>query len=287
MISKRGLNNGKPEVNRSVGSITLPLNSPPLKGGDMERVQLIPAFTLAEVLITLGIIGVVAAMTLQSLVSEKVEKERVTQLKKAYSTLSQAFITAVSENGTPNEWGMGDMDDEKSHYIMAVNMSKHMKLAQNCIDMDNADTIRKVCNPPAGFNNKATASNVVLLDGTSVSFRAWYSSCQGNFSKNRVNKALQHTCGMIIVDLNGNRLPNENGKDKFYFYLTRDAIVPWGIQDDALEFEQACNRKIDTPYPNFDGSKNMYSCAGWVLYNENLDYLKCDDLTWEGKSSCK
>lgn len=62
------------------------------------------AFTLAEVLITLGIIGVVAAMTMPSLIANYQEKQRVSQLKKVYSALSQAFVTAVQENGTPDEW---------------------------------------------------------------------------------------------------------------------------------------------------------------------------------------
>ena len=60
-------------------------------------------FTLAEVLITLGIIGVVAAMTMPSLIQDKQNTERVSQLKKVYSTLSQAYLQAVSEKGTPDE----------------------------------------------------------------------------------------------------------------------------------------------------------------------------------------
>ena len=49
------------------------------------------AFTLAEVLITLGIIGVVAAMTLPTLIQKYQEKVTVNKLKKMYSVLSQAY----------------------------------------------------------------------------------------------------------------------------------------------------------------------------------------------------
>ena len=55
------------------------------------------AFTLAEVLITLGIIGVVAAMTMPSLISHYRHKVLETQFKKAYSVLSQAMIPVQSE----------------------------------------------------------------------------------------------------------------------------------------------------------------------------------------------
>ena len=50
-----------------------------------------PAFTLAEVLVTLGIIGVVAAITMPSLVTHYKEKQTVVALKKFYSILEQAI----------------------------------------------------------------------------------------------------------------------------------------------------------------------------------------------------
>ena len=56
------------------------------------------AFTLAEFLITLGIIGVVAALTLPSVIERHQKLETVTKLKKAYSTLSQAIERAKVDN---------------------------------------------------------------------------------------------------------------------------------------------------------------------------------------------
>lgn len=63
------------------------------------------AFTLAEVLITLGIIGVVAAMTLPALVQNYKEQETVTRVKKFYSVFSQAYAQAILDNGTIDNWG--------------------------------------------------------------------------------------------------------------------------------------------------------------------------------------
>ena len=56
------------------------------------------AFTLAEVLITLGIIGVVAALTLPSLIQNYQKQVWVNQLKKSYSTISQGFYKIMSDN---------------------------------------------------------------------------------------------------------------------------------------------------------------------------------------------
>ena len=57
------------------------------------------AFTLAEVLITLGIIGIVAAMTIPTLIKNYQEKARDNQFKKVYATLNQAMKFTVSELG--------------------------------------------------------------------------------------------------------------------------------------------------------------------------------------------
>lgn len=74
-------------------------------------------FTLAEVLITLGIIGIVAALTLPSLITNYREKQRVTQLKKIYSTLQQAFVRAQEAHGELQYWDLtktdtGEVDED-------------------------------------------------------------------------------------------------------------------------------------------------------------------------------
>ena len=61
-------------------------------------------FTLAEVLITLGIIGVVAAMTIPNLMTAFAKHRVETQLVKFYSTMNQAIRMSVADNGTPEGW---------------------------------------------------------------------------------------------------------------------------------------------------------------------------------------
>ena len=63
------------------------------------------AFTLAEVLITLGIIGVVAAMTLPTLIQNYRKHEVETRLAKVYSVVNQAIKLSTVEYGEPSEWG--------------------------------------------------------------------------------------------------------------------------------------------------------------------------------------
>lgn len=70
-----------------------------------EKVRYLSGFTPAEVLIPLGIIGVVAAVTKPTLVANHREKATVAKLKKSYSILNQAYLRAVGEHGDVWDWG--------------------------------------------------------------------------------------------------------------------------------------------------------------------------------------
>lgn len=69
-------------------------------------------FTLAEVLITLGIIGVVATLTIPHLVRDYKDKATVTHLKKAYSVMGQAWQMATLKYGEFQDWGLVSGDED-------------------------------------------------------------------------------------------------------------------------------------------------------------------------------
>ena len=73
------------------------------------------AFTLAEILIALGIIGVVAALTMPILVEKHQKKVFAAKVKQTYAIVSNALITSVAENGPPSEWDFGQPIDVKNN----------------------------------------------------------------------------------------------------------------------------------------------------------------------------
>ena len=88
------------------------------------------AFILAEVLITLGIIGIVCAITLPSIVQNYREKQTVAKLKKTYSILSQAMTSAVNENGTLDTWGLGGGDSPTGAVLLQDQLfTPYLKIA--------------------------------------------------------------------------------------------------------------------------------------------------------------
>ena len=75
------------------------------------------AFTLAEVLITLGIIGVVVALTMPALIANHRKNVVETRLKHFYSTINQAITLSEVEHGDKNTWQPEDTEDFWNNYI--------------------------------------------------------------------------------------------------------------------------------------------------------------------------
>ena len=77
---------------------------PQFRNADLHKKS---AFTLAEVLITLGIIGVVAALTIPSIVAHYKKQEVTTKLKTVESLFTQMLNFSIAENGDPQNWDLG------------------------------------------------------------------------------------------------------------------------------------------------------------------------------------
>ena len=104
------------------------------------------AFTLAEVLITLGIIGVVAAMTMPALIQNYRNQVVETRLKKFYSTMNQAIAMSIKDNGDVETWTYfnDDQKDEDGNYINRVDdndRSFNNYLAQYLKIIDKKDVV--------------------------------------------------------------------------------------------------------------------------------------------------
>ena len=243
------------------------------------------AFTLAEVLITLGIIGVVAALTLPSLIQQYREKEYTTKLKKFYTVMENAARLVEEKYGTTDTWGLTNSftedDSSTQEEIDAKDASKQLFWKRYAefinIRLQEGTNIKKVY----GMDKKTQLSNNGGLkrtwnfnDGTII--RSTWLQTNANTSCSENNK-----CGDLSVDLNGDKGPNSIGHDIFFFEITRTGIRPLGYKGDT-------SRPFDTSCVHGkSGAYNGYGCTAWVIYNENMDYLHCDGLGWDKKLKCK
>lgn len=219
------------------------------------------AFTLAEVLITLGIIGVVAALTLPMLIGKYNEVATVSKVKKMYSTLSNAMLAAVNENGTADTWTSDYagpwVSSQKNSQSIAEKLVPQFKLLKDC-------GFKKDCMMVVDYkflNGSAwgTYSNyrdkyfykIILNDGSAVIIKAQGDNC------NLTDGGWPNTCGYILYDVNGEKEPNMFGKDVFSFLIMKDSIKP---------------NKLD----NCDKTSTNRQCTGaaaYILTNGNMNYL--------------
>ena len=88
------------------------------------------AFTLAEVLITLGIIGIVAAMTIPTLIADYQEKVLVTKVKQGHSLLMNAIQLYMAQNNCINALCL--FDTKKTSEQVAAELGTVLKGAKLC-----------------------------------------------------------------------------------------------------------------------------------------------------------
>lgn len=164
-------------------------------------------FTLAEVLITLGIIGVVAALTLPNLITQYQKNATVQGLKVAYSLLSQAVQKSVSENGEINEWdySLSSADFDETYLIPYLKIVKKCEGAE-CITTDDFHGYYEL----NGHKYTQIGKSYILSNGMIL-----------------MRDSYQLNLGFItyMVDINGNKKPNKMGRDIFSFYLLIIIIV--------------------------------------------------------------
>lgn len=221
------------------------------------------AFTLAEVLITLGIIGVVAAMTIPSLIQSYKEKATVTAVKQSYSIFAQALKMVTIDNPDLSALTDSSLSAKENSQIMFKEISKHIKKVKSCdVDkkcMGNTYYLNlnneKVSNWDT-YNNLVTG---VLANGTSF----WILSLPASISGEETY------AGQIGIDINGNKRPNKFGVDFFWFTFNKNGELFAGRGQGPGGTYWNCELS-----PSNSNWSNGYGCSEWIITHENMDYLK-------------
>lgn len=90
---------------------------------------------MAEVLITLGIIGVVAALTIPTLISKHRAEVTMTKLKKFYSSMAQAQIMSINDNGDVSTWDFVQSGGVSNNEIVLNWFNKYWKPYLNAVEI--------------------------------------------------------------------------------------------------------------------------------------------------------
>lgn len=222
------------------------------------------AFTLAEVLITLGIIGIVSVMTMPTLINNTKNKQLETALNKSYSALAQVTQQVI----LLDYGGQTPVNDSTSNFSTMVNFfQKYYTNAERC--------------------NGQTAINGCPLYTNGFDFmRNNYKSYNGKTSNSIGNDALSNTVDNttiyfdyatevetiygqinIAIDVNSwQKKPNKWGHDIFMFYINKNGkLLPMGDENSKWPADEFCSLTSTSPF-------NGYGCTIKAL-NET-DYFK-------------
>lgn len=211
---------------------------------NLRQIKVKFGFTLAEVLITLGIVGVVAALTIPSLINNYKAQRLRTQFLKSYSTIQQVFKQMEADDVSTDPTSYGDQE----YYKIFM---KYLQAPMDCRLGDNKNlpcvytrvTSSKDFKPYKTFDGKTNANmspfddgQIALQDGTLLMFENYASA--------------DNTKIWVSVDLNGyNNKPNRWGYDLFTFQLVDNQLKTMGDVGTAFtNLNQYCNTQSSSSY---------------------------------------
>ncbi len=189
------------------------------------------AFTLAEILITLAIIGIVAAMTIPTLITKLKNQRTEAILKEDYSILQQMMISANDEGAIENLAKDNNMDAMESWF--KAYFLPYIKVAHVCYDEAGcwSSNVKKLNNTIKSANDITGCGiktiSFILNNGSFV--------CMDDYDKNSLinlyGVETSSTLSLVFyVDTNGSKQPNMIGKDIFILVFKPETgnFVPAG-----------------------------------------------------------
>lgn len=210
----------------------------------MELKDKIWAFTLAEVLITLGVIGVVAAMTIPDLISNFRKRQVETQTKAIYSTIQQA-IKFADYDGVSYDTSILDGNDASIKEWFDSFLSAHLKVEHVCINKPGCwhemGVVKNLLNAaPRYENDNGIGGNII----TFTIAKGAYFNIDGNTAEDMASFGIdtEHDGLTFYFDANGSRKPNRIGKDIYIMVWSDQGLVPAGYNRTTAEVDSNCYR---------------------------------------------
>ena len=247
------------------------------------------AFTLAEVLITLGIIGIVAAMTMPTLISKHEKKVYGTKLIQTYSILNQGFRAYLGQNETdllsqtpafdsihnsavsscdPENWdnpACKEFVDEMSKIFNGIHLNKTGVVTYKYLKANGTGT-----RGPWSF----TLNNGAVM----------YIGVSKNYNTGRLAQVKQYgtklttSVAYLDIDINGAKKPNRWGRDFFEFQVSDEGIViPEGGKDYSVFRNGNLDSMWNSQYMSWGckpetTSPRGYGCAARVIEEGGMYY---------------
>lgn len=168
------------------------------------------AFTLSEIIITLGIIGVIAALTIPGLITKYKKIRTATTLKKAISVINQAYRSSFDDVGEPgNSFVMGSEEYFKTYWAPYIKALTYCDTYKHC-GYDSLAPFKYLDNTNAALSVVAKKARTTFYTADGILYIIL--TAQG--AQSGIGLEPNNT---VYIDLNGGNKPNTFGKDVFIF----------------------------------------------------------------------
>lgn len=202
------------------------------------------AFTLAEVLITIGIIGVVAAMTIPNLLTKMDRDKKIATVRKAQSILNQAIKLSTIDNEDYEAWDTSLPPREylDKYYTPYMKVIAYCETYAKCNYKNAAPWSRyNGSNSYTGFNAYSRIP-IFTLDGI------LYSISQTGGSNDQDDNGIYDFnyigSNGVFIDVNGPNKPNRFGNDVFMLVRNQDgSVMPLGYNLPDSKINQDCSKQ--------------------------------------------
>ena len=212
-------------------------------------------FTLAEVLITLGVIGVVSALTMPSVINHYQKQATVNKLKKFYTNMNQVMALAKADNGDFSTWSYADSEEFYNNYIKPY--------------IKNVDKVQKNIHVAGDFSG---GIRFVFADGT----QAVLSAKMSNFTGYNNPTLIYYTNAKNLSEI-GNDDTKKPTHDRFYFKINdKGFIIPPYMGHTREQNVIDCSAYINGKNTTY--GTNGYTTCSTLIYKDG--WKISDDYPW-------
>ena len=230
------------------------------------------AMTLAEVLITLGIIGIVAALTISTLFNNYQKQEYSSKLKKFYTTFNEALTNLSSDYGCQGDLRCtGLFSPTSTHIDLGEAIVKYFQTSKVCSTA--ANCLTKLASDY--YDGSGTRYSLdggfykfITSDGTAIRLENNRNNCSTQWWSNNKTGHMRQACATVVVDVNGFKPPNAFGRDLFQFYITNEKgplLYPSGGIDDGRSANNWWKNTSGEIVKCHEADKRGAFCAGRVF----------------------
>ncbi len=216
-------------------------------------------FTLAEVLITLGIVGVVSALVLPTFTTKMQTAKVGPRLAKAVASFEQACIAILEDEETDSLSGgehLNVNDNETAEDFFVNGLQNHMK---GSYDSENIQFISS-----DGVYYRLVAARGGNFTNTVGKFNIENYGLQNPPHLTSITGMRRFTESAMQIDIDGDNGPNTPGRDRFFFQMMDDgSLRPWGGSWEDRRYRW----NTGTNCPKNEKADKPELCAGHILEN--------------------